>query len=132
MIRLLPLVIVAGCTLAGIALGFAWGALFRRAPHTWTSRVARRIAGHPDAPDLSDTLAARIAQADQIAATGTADLDTVEQHFRTVPAGRADQVALTAAAALTPDRDPDQERIDAEARRLLAALDVPTIPGDQP
>lgn len=78
---------------------------------------AEQPARRPAGPDLSTTVAARIAEADRIAAALAGDLDAVDRHF------------ATAAAILQPDRDPIQNHIDAEAHRLLAALDVPVIPG---
>ncbi|MDG4791886.1 hypothetical protein O7626_39420 [Micromonospora sp. WMMD1102] len=92
------------------------------------NREAERVepARRPAAPDLSDTLAARIAQADQIAATGAAELDAVDAHF------------ATAAALLQPDSlDADVAAVirQAEAITRYAAGDVtdlPIIPGDQP
>lgn len=86
---------------------------------------AEQPARRPAAPDLSTTLAARIAQADQIAATGATDLDAVDQHF------------ATAAALLTPDSiDADTAALirQAEAHLRHAAGDlseIPIIPGDQ-
>jgi hypothetical protein len=89
------------------------------------NREAERVepARRPAAPDLSDTLAARIAQADQIAAAGAAELDAVDAHF------------ATAAALLQPDSlDADAAAVIRQAETIARhaagdTSDIPTIPG---
>ncbi|MDG4784381.1 hypothetical protein O7626_41080 [Micromonospora sp. WMMD1102] len=100
-----------------------------------TNREAERgePARRPAAPDLSDTLAARIAQADQIAAAGAAELDAVDAHLATA----IRDVPPAGIAALAPDSfEADLAAVIRQAESITRyasgdTSDLPIIPGDQ-